>query len=335
MVMGKRILIGGSSGLIGTALTRHLSGKGHQVVRLVRHSPAGAGACGSASAGGTGVGAGSAIEWQPTQGLLDAGKLEGFDAVINMAGAGIGDKRWSDRRKQEITDSRMQSTSLLSETLAKLDQPPEIFLNGSAIGYYGDQGDTLLSETSPAAQGQQASFLTSLCARWEASTAPATQAGIRTILLRTAVVLAADAPFLKRQLPLFKLGLGGRLGRAERWVSWIHIDDVTGAIGWLLEGGESDSGSNTGSAHTADIAGPVNLCAPEPVRNSEFTKTLGRVLRRPAKLATPTILPAALLGKELIDCLTESTRVVPQLLTDRGYQFAHPQLEGALRSILG
>ena len=310
-----KLLISGSSGLVGTALCAQLNQQGHAVSRLVRREPT----------------AHSEIQWRPAANLaanptaqqLEAGALEGFDAMVHLGGAGIGDKRWSTARKQEIHTSRIASTQLLASTLARLSNPPKLYLNCSAVGFYGDQGDTTLDETSAPVAAQQASFLTQLCAEWEASTEPATQAGIATINLRLGVVLSRQAPFLKRQLPLFKLGLGGRLGSANRWVSWISLDDAVGAIAWLLN-----------NAPAKGISGPVNLCSPAPVRNSELTKALGQALRRPAWLPVPKLAPALLLGQELVDCLTESTRVVPQALLSHGYQFKHPGIAEGLRAAL-
>ena len=298
MVM--RVLVTGASGLIGSALCEKLLETGHEPVRLVRREAAGA----------------DEISWDPAAGTIDAEALEGCDAVVHLAGAGIGDKRWNEARKRELADSRIRSTHLLATALAGLREPPKAFLSGSAIGIYGDTGDRVADEASAAAD----SFLADLCHQWEAAATPAAEAGIRTVLLRTGIVVDSKAPFLKRQLPLFKLGLGGRLGSKDRWVSWISLDDEVAAIIWLLE--------------HEDISGPVNLTAPNPVANQEFTKTLGRVLRRPTLLPVPKLLPSLLLGKELINALTESTRVVPKALTDHGYPFKHPHLEPALRAAL-
>ena len=300
-----KVLVTGASGLIGSALCEKLRETGHEPVRLVRREAAGA----------------DEISWHPAAGTisseaLEGEALEGFDAVVHLAGAGIGDKRWNEARKQELADSRIRSTHLLATALAGLQEPPKAFLSSSAIGIYGETGDKVADEASDAAD----SFLADLCHQWETAATPAAEAGIRTVLLRTGIVVDSKAPFLKRQLPLFKLGLGGRLGSKDRWVSWISLDDEVAAIIWLLE--------------HEDISGPVNLTAPNPATNQEFTKTLGRVLRRPTLLPVPKLLPSLLLGKELINALTESTRVVPKALTDHGYHFAHPHLEPALRAAL-
>ena len=301
-----RVLVTGASGLIGSALCEKLREVGHEPVRLVRREAAGA----------------DEISWDPATGAIDAEALEGFDTVVHLAGAGIGDKRWNEARKQELADSRIRSTHLLATALAGLQEPPKAFLSGSAIGIYGDTGDKVADEEDADGEpiGTGGGFLADLCHQWEAAATPAADAGIRTVLLRTGIVVDSKASFLKRQLPLFKLGLGGRLGSKNRWISWISLDDEIAAIIWLLE--------------HEDISGPVNLTAPNPVTNQEFTKTLGRVLRRPTLLPVPKLFPSLLLGKELINALTESTRVAPKALTDHGYPFAHPHLEPALRDAL-
>ena len=334
LLMVMRVLVTGASGLIGSTLCEKLLETGHEPVRLVRREAAGA----------------DEISWDPATGAIDAEALEGFDAVVHLAGAGIGDKRWNEARKRELADSRIRSTHLLATALAGLQEPPKAFLSGSAIGIYGETGDRIVDEsasgpdtaptleqaqndvrlgnTAPALSGtpseiqieSESGFLADLCHQWEAAATPAADAGIRTVLLRTGIVVDSKAPFLKRQLPLFKLGLGGRLGSKNRWISWISLDDEVAAIIWLLE--------------HEDISGPVNLTAPNPVTNQEFTKTLGRVLRRPTLLHVPKLFPSLLLGKELINALTESTRVVPKALTDHGYPFKHPHLEPALRAAL-
>lgn len=342
-----KVLVTGSSGLIGSTVCERLLETGHEPVRLVRREAKGA----------------DEISWDPAGGTLDSQALEGCDAVVHLAGAGIGDKRWSKKRKQELADSRIRSTHLLATALAGLREPPKAFLSGSAIGIYGETGDKVVAEgasspdaasvepaigeggistqtleqaqndvrlrnTAPALSGtpspiqidSEGSFLAELCKQWEAASTPAAEAGIRTVLLRTGIVIDSKAPFLKRQLPLFKLGLGGRLGSKDRWVSWISLEDEVAAIIWLLQ--------------HEDISGPVNLTAPNPVTNQEFTKTLGRVLRRPTLLPVPKLLPSLLLGRELVNALTESTRATPKALTNHNYPFTHTHLEPALRATL-
>ena len=295
---GRPIVIAGSSGLIGRALLTELRRQGRTVRRLVRRSAT----------------ATDEITWDPTAGALDGAALEGSAAVINLAGAGIGDRRWTPARKQVLRDSRIASAALLAATVSELSRPPDVILSASAMGFYGERGDTIVTESTGPGRG----FLAELCQEWEAAAQPSN--GIRTVLLRTGVVLSADGPFLRRQLPLFKLGLGGRLGPADRWVSWISLADTVAAICHLL-------GSN--------VAGPVNLTAPNPVTNGEFTRALGRVLRRPAVVPVPVRLPALLLGSEAVAGLIQSTRVIPEALTGDGFEFGHPEVTGALEAALG
>ena len=296
-----RIVISGSSGLIGTALVDRLTSSGHEVVRLVRS--------GTASAPGT-------APWDPKAGVLDPAVVDGADAVINLSGAGIGDHRWTDDYRRQLVESRTLTTGLLARTIAQVDRRPAVFLSGSAIGIYGDRGDEVLDETSAPGDG----FLADLCVQWETATEPAAATGVRTALLRTGIVLTPKGGALKKQLPLFKLGLGGKFGNGRQWQSWISLDDEVGAIVHLL---------------TADLAGPVNLTAPEPVTNRTFTATLGKVLSRPAVLPIPSFGPKLLLGGELAEALLfTGQRVVPTKLTASGYEFTHASLEAALRALL-
>lgn len=295
------IAISGSSGLIGTALTARLRAAGHTVRPLVRRE---------AHEG--------EITWDPARGVLAPDALAGVDAVVNLAGAGIGDHRWTDAYKQELRDSRLRSTELLSETIALTDaaQRPSVLLSGSAIGYYGDRGEQLLDESSGPGNG----FLSRLCIEWEAATAPAADAGVRVVHLRTGIVLAAHGGALKKQLPLFKLGLGGWFGSGRQWQSWITLADEVGAIEHLL---------------TSKVTGAVNLTAPDPVTNRELARTLARVLHRPAMLPIPGFAPKLVLGAELVDAvLLAGQRVVPRVLEADGYEFRQPALESALRSVL-
>jgi len=297
-----RIVISGSSGLIGTALVARLRADGHTVVRLVRR-PTAAG--------------GSEAEWNPAAGTLDPAVIDGADAVINLSGAGIGDKRWSDSYKAELLSSRLLTTGLLARTIAAVDHKPAVFLSGSAIGWYGPCGDEQLDETAPAGS----TFLADICVQWEAAANPAAEAGVRTALLRTGIVLTPKGGALKKQLPLFKIGAGGKFAKGNQWQSWISLDDEIGAICHLL---------------TAPVAGPVNLTAPNPVTNLEFTKVLAAVLKRPAVLPIPSFGPKLLLGDELAAALLfTGQRVVPAALQASGYVFQHPTLESALRAMLG
>jgi len=294
-----RVAITGSSGLIGTALTNALQAAGHEPIAVVRRTPA------------TGE-----IGWDPTAGTMDPADLSGVDAVVHLAGAGIGDRRWSDSYKELIRESRIRSTNLLSETIAAAADGPRILLSGSAIGVYGSRGDEVLDENSEAGTG----FLAEVCVDWETSTALAAAAGVRVALLRTGIVLSPEGGALKKQLPIFKLGLGGRFGSGAQWQSWISIDDEVSAIMFLLE---------------HEISGPVNLTAPEPVTNATFTKTLAGVLKRPAIVPIPSFGPKLLLGSELAtNLLFDGPRVMPGVLEAAGYQFEHPTLETALRALL-
>jgi len=296
-----QILVTGASGLIGSALVPALEARGHTVVRAVRRTPTST----------------SEVAWDPAAGTIASGALEGVDAVIHLAGAGIGDKRWTDSYKREILESRTRSTALLAEAMASATVAPRVFLSGSAIGIYGPRGDETLDES--AAQGN--GFLADVCRAWEDAAAPAVAAGVRTVYLRTGIVLSPAGGALKKQLPLFRLGLGGKFGNGRQWQSWISIDDEVAAIIHLLGG---------------NARGAVNLTAPEPVTNAEFTKVLAGVLARPAVIPIPSFGPKALLGGELADALLfTGQRVVPAALTADGYVFHHPTLESALRSLLG
>jgi len=294
-----KIVISGASGLIGTQLVTSLKSSGHEVVQLVRRT---------AAAG--------QIMWDPKSGKLDPASLEGCDAVIHLSGAGIGDKRWSDAYRKEILDSRTQTTALLATTIASLQRKPSVFLSGSAIGIYGARGDEQLTETSAHGTG----FLADVCEQWEAAAKPAIDAGVRTVFLRTGIVLSPKGGALKKLLPLFRLGIGGKFGDGKQWQSWISMDDEVGSIMHLL---------------TANVSGAVNLTAPQPVTNAEFTKVLARVVKRPAIVPVPTFAPKILLGGELADALLfTGQRVMPQALAASGYVFKHSTLESALRSLL-
>lgn len=298
------VAITGSHGLIGTALTRALRGDGHRVLPVVRSNPT----AGEPS-----------IQWDPAAGTIDRGALRGLDAVVHLAGAGIADKRWTDDRKREILESRTAGTTLLAEALARLpgDERPSALVSGSAIGYYGDRGDDVLTETS----GPGDLFLSEVCTKWELATRAAEDAGIRVAKIRTGIVLSSEGGALKKQLPLFKLFLGGRLGSGRQYQSWISIDDEVGAIRWLID---------------RDLAGPFNLTAPEPVTNAVFTSTLAKVLGRPSFVPVPSFGPKLLLGGELAqELLFASERVVPEALTKAGFKFRHRDLETALRAVLG
>lgn len=296
------VAVTGSTGMIGRALRRALAERGHAVVPVVRR-PAAEGE--------------RAVRWDIDRMEIDAAALEGVDAVIHLAGEGIAESRWTDDQKRRILESRTHGTSLLAEALAGLERKPGVLVSASGIGIYGDRGDEELTEAS----GPGDDFLSDVCVRWEASTGMAAEAGIRVATIRTGIVLDADEGALAKQLLPFKLGVGGRLGSGRQWMSWITLADEVAAICHLLE---------------HDVSGPVNLVAPHPVRNGDFADTLGRVLKRPTLLPIPTFAPALLYGRELVDSLLlVSQRVRPTRLEESGFTFQHPELEPALRAVLG
>lgn len=297
------VVVSGASGLIGTALCRSLRADGHRVIELVRRAPA--------------AGTTDEIEWDPTGGRLDASALEGVDAVVHLAGAGIGDKRWTEARKQEVLESRTRGTALLAEKLASLQAKPSVFVSGSAIGYYGHRGDDVVTEVTPPGGG----FVSRVCVEWEAAAQPAVDAGIRTVFIRTGIVLAPKGGAFGKLVPLFKLGLGGKMGAGREWWSWISLDDEVRAIRFLID---------------HDVHGPVNLTAPSPARNAEITRALGEVLHRPTFLTVPSFGPKLLLGSELAESLLfMSQRIEPTVLLGHGFEFHHPEITNALRDVLG
>jgi uncharacterized protein (TIGR01777 family) len=297
-----RVIVTGSSGLIGRELVAELGRRGHETTRLVRRPATGTGEA----------------TWNPSAGTIDPAALEGHDAAVHLAGAGIGDHRWSDDHKRAVLESRVQGTGLLARTLAQLDQPPKVLASGSAVGYYGYKSGEPMTEASPKGGG----FLADVVAAWEEAAAPAQEAGIRTVRLRSGVVLTANGGALKKQLLPFKLGFGGRLGDGRQWLSWISLEDEVAAIIHLLTA-ESTSG-------------PVNVTSPQPVTNKEFTATLARVLHRLALVPVPTPALHALFGKEMTkEMLLGGQKVLPAKLQESGYTFAHPNLEDALRHTLG
>ncbi len=296
-----RILISGSTGLIGTALVDALEHGGHDPIRLVRGSP---------------PDHRGSIAWDPAAGTIDRGGLEGIDAVVHLAGEGIATRRWTLAQKKRILDSRVNGTTLLSKTVAAMTTPPSVFLSGSAIGFYGDRDDERLDEASKAGDD----FVSEVTQAWESASQPLSATSVRVAHLRTGIVLSAAGGALAPQLPVFKLGLGGRIGSGKQWLSWISIDDVVGAIQWVLDN---------------PVSGPVNLTAPGPVTNLEFTKTLGRILRRPTFLPTPRPVLWLRFGRELTTTLLESSaHVSPRVLVDSGFEFRHPELEAGLRAVL-
>jgi uncharacterized protein (TIGR01777 family) len=298
---GQRIVVTGSTGLVGRRLIRELEQADATVIRAVRRpvqdSP-------------------RELFWNPESGEIDAGRLDEVDAVVHLAGENIAGHRWTESFKQRIRDSRVKGTRLLSETIARADAKPKALVCASAIGYYGDRGDEALVES--AAPGDD--FLARVCSDWEAACQPARDAGVRVVNLRIGVVLSAEGGALKKMLTPFKLGLGGRIGDGRQFMSWIALDDVVGAIQFVLA--------------NPSMVGPVNVVSPQSVSNSEFTRTLGRVLHRPTIFPMPAFAARLAFGEMADALLLSSTRVVPQALTSTGYAYRWPQLEGALRHLL-
>ncbi len=297
-----RILVTGSTGLIGSALVAHLRDNGHDVTRLVRFTP-------SPDS--------PDVRWDPIVGTVNTDRLQGTEAVVHLAGENIAKGRWSAEKKVWIRDSRVLGTRLLCEAIVGLVDQPRILVSASAIGYYGDRGDEIVNEESPPGSG----FLPDVCRQWEKATEPASQKGLRVVHLRIGVVLSPRGGALSRMLTPFKMGIGGKLGSGNQYFSWITLDDVVGAISHCLS--------------TDSLEGPVNAVAPNPVTNSEYTKTLGRVLTRPTIFPMPAFAARLAFGEMADALLLASTRVEPARLKTSGYQFLHPDLEGALRHLLG
>ena len=299
-----RIAVSGSTGLVGSEVVTVLAAGGHEVVRLVRRMPA--------------PGETSALRWDPGKREIDAAGLEGFDAVIHLAGENVGSGRWTAARKAAIRDSRVNGTRLLCEALAGLARPPKTIVCASAIGIYGDRGEDTLTEESPAAAG----FLAEVCREWEAAAATAAEKGIRVVHLRIGMVLSTKGGALPRMLPLFRAGLGGVIGSGRQYISWVALDDLPLILLHALQHGF--------------LRGPVNAVAPQPVTNREFTEALGRVLSRPTPLPVPAFALRLAVGREMADALLlASARVVPRRLEETGYSFRYPELGGALRHLLG
>ncbi|MEE2746897.1 MAG: TIGR01777 family oxidoreductase [Candidatus Thermoplasmatota archaeon] len=298
----KRILIAGSSGLIGTQLVAFLDTGGHDVWRLVRR-PA--------------IDGKKELSWDPDTGELEPSMLEGFDVIIHLGGAGIGDKRWNKKRKALIVESRRKSTTLLSDTMAKLDSKPEAFIVASAIGYYGNRGDEELSEES----GPGSGFLTDTTIDWEGYSDSAREAGIRVVNLRNGIVLSATGGALGRMLLPWKMGAGGPLAGGRQWMSWISLDDEIYAIHHLMM--------------NVECSGAYNLTAPNPVRQKVFSKSLGKVLRRPAFAPIPGFMMKILFGELAGPLLIQGQKVLPNRLIDSGFEFTHSHVEDALRDVLG
>ena len=299
----KTIAIAGASGTIGVALEKSLVQKGHSVKRLVRRDEFDD----------------SEIFWDPRNNDLDPNRLVGIDAIVNLAGVGIGDKRWSQKRMDQILYSRVKGTELISETIyaLKSENGPNVLISASAIGYYGNSGSTRATEETEQGEG----FLADVCSKWEKATREAEKAGIRVAHARTGIVLSSSGGLLKKLLPLFRLGLGGQIGSGKQMISWISIRDEISAISWMIE---------------KEIEGAVNLVSPEPVSNLEFTKTLGALLKRPTILKVPTSALNLLYGKQLVEELMLSSQFVfPKKLLDDNFSFSDRSLKEALSYQVG
>jgi uncharacterized protein (TIGR01777 family) len=289
-----RIAVTGSTGLIGTALVTHLHESGHDVVRLVRRSPRAA----------------DEATWDPDAGTVDLDRLAGVDGAVHLAGAGVGDHRWTDSYKRAILDSRVNGTRALATALARLDPLPRVLVSGSAVGYYGDRGDEALTEDASAGSG----FLADVVREWEGATEPAEQAGVRVAHARTGVVLSPGGGALGPLLRLARFGLAGPLGNGRQWMPWISLEDEVRALAFLLE---------------KDLSGPVNLSAPQPCRNVELIRALGRALHRPTLIPAPAVALRIVLGEFASDALA-SQRMLPARLLDSGFDFRHRQVEQAI-----
>ncbi|ROP37725.1 TIGR01777 family oxidoreductase [Saccharothrix texasensis] len=287
-----RVVVAGSSGLIGTSVVAALRGAGHEVLRLVRRRPS----------------APDERGWDPSAGRIDVGALDGVDAVVNLCGAGVADKRWSDARKQVLLDSRTVPTEVLAAAVAGHGVP--VLVNASAIGYYGDTGDEVVDETSPSGTG----FLAELCRQWEAATGAADDHA-RVVRMRTGLVISPAGGLFGKIKPLFTVFLGGRLGDGRQYMPWISLDDAVAAIRFLVEN---------------DVSGPVNVTAPSPVTNAEFTRTVGHALHRPTPWVAPAFALKAVLGEVAEEGLLAGQRAVPRVLEQRGFQFLHPALGAAV-----
>ena len=292
-----RILVSGASGLIGRSTTAALAADGHEIVPLVR---------------GSGL---DGIRWDPRAGVFDAAAAEGAHAVVHLAGENVASGRWTAERKRAIRDSRVHGTRLLAEGLAVLSRPPSVLVTASAVGIYGDRGDEIVDEASSTGAG----FLADVCREWEAATSPALDAGIRVVHVRFGVVLDRSGGALAKMLPIFRLGLGGKVGSGSQWMSWIALEDAVGILRHALG---------------TDLSGPVNAVAPEPVRNTDFTRALGNVLGRPTAIPVPAFALRLAFGEMADATLLASTRAVPSRLLESGYRFRAPTIDAGLAAAL-
>jgi len=294
-----KVAVTGASGLIGKPLVAHLRSLGHDVYRLVRRAAAEP----------------DEISWNPESGFVDLEKLAGTDAVIHLAGAGVGDKRWTAEYKKEILDSRVKGTNTIARAMASLDPKPAVLVSASAIGFYGDTGDRAVTETDPSGHG----FLADVVVAWEAAANPASDAGIRVVHPRTGLVVASEGGAWGRMFPLFKAGVGGKLGSGKQYWSWISLRDEINALTYLMD--------------NESMVGPVNLTGPTPQTNAEITKVMGTVLGRPTLLAVPSIALKTVLGEFSVEVLG-SARVLPAVLEQKGFQFLDTTVESAIRQAL-
>ena len=298
------VLVSGGTGLIGSALIPALRRSGHEIMVLTRRPS-------TASLPGVRF-----AHWDPETGVMDAAALDGAQAIVHLAGESIAGGRWTDAKRSRIVESRVQGTRFLAERAATPSSPPSVFVSASAVGFYGNRGDEILTEESAAGSG----FLADVCRAWEAATAGAAARGIRVVHLRVGLVLDAREGALGKMLPLFRLGLGGPLGRGRQWMSWVAMEDVVGAIEFAI-GRE-------------DLSGPVNIAAPEPARNRDFALAVGRALGRPARLPAPAFALRLLFGRMADEAILASARVSPVRLLGAGYAFRFPSLGGALANAI-
>lgn len=295
-----KIVVTGASGLIGTTLVRALRADGHDVRRLVRHEPTAA----------------DESSWDPARHTIDPGALDGIEAVVHLAGVGVADKRWSASHKKAVMDSRVDGTTLIADAVAKHRDQVKVLISASAVGWYGERGDAILDESDSRGAG----FLADVVEAWESSTAAASDAGVRVVNIRSGIVLSADGGALGKVLPLFKLGLGGKLGSGKQWMPWIAMADEVDAIRFLLVHDE--------------VSGPANLTAPEPVRNTEYTAAIGRVLHRPTVATVPKFALRVALAGFADEGALVSQRALPRKLLDAGFEFSYMDIDSALSAIL-
>lgn len=296
-----KILVAGASGFIGAHFIHYMQSQNHAILKLSR-SPEKLKA--------------NEIYWDPQKRLLNPFEIENIDAVVNFAGENIASSRWTDEKKRKILESRVNATKTLEQAVLQLQNPPKVWINASAIGFYGNRGDHILTEESSSGKG----FLAEVCQKWEQETQPASLKGIRVVLLRIGMVLSSSGGGLAQMLPAFKLGLGGTIGSGKQFISWIALDELMRIIDYAI--------------NHDDLKGPVNAVSPQPVTNDEFTKTLGRIIHRPTILPLPAFAARIVFGEMADELLLSSARAMPKSLIDSGYKFIYPDLDTALRDIL-